>query len=331
MSSNRELVPAETADLHLRKHAIFAASIVLAMVIGVIVVTSTPSRKKGREEEVFLFRRTLRSKGGSASPTLDPKTCFDNRNELGDAVEIFIRNESEAMSILNETYGLPIGTWCFSESLKNMSYVFYETSTFNEDISTWDTSNVEDMSRMFYRASSFNGDLAAWDVAKVSTMQSMFQEASAFNQDLSSWETSSVENLIATFRYASSFNKNLAGWDVSKVSTMQYTFLGATSFDQTLSSWDTSRVEDMSLMFDSASSFNKDLSAWDVSKVSTMREMFQDAVAFNLSLCSWGTKLTNDSNVDDMFYDATSCPNIENNGNPNLTATVPGPFCYACN
>ncbi|MGY8940329.1 MAG: BspA family leucine-rich repeat surface protein, partial [Flavobacteriales bacterium] len=65
----------------------------------------------------------------------------------------------------------------------NTSYMFtYSTSTnfsetshsFNQNISSWDVSNVTTMRMMFHRASSFNQDISAWDVSKVTSMRSMF-------------------------------------------------------------------------------------------------------------------------------------------------------------
>ncbi|WP_338976302.1 BspA family leucine-rich repeat surface protein [Spiroplasma endosymbiont of Monopis laevigella] len=44
---------------------------------------------------------------------------------------------------------------------------FYGASAFNQDLSTWNTSNVIYMSCMFYGASSFNQDLSTWNVEKV--------------------------------------------------------------------------------------------------------------------------------------------------------------------
>eukprot|EP00548_Thalassiothrix_antarctica_P007799 CAMPEP_0194134350 /NCGR_PEP_ID=MMETSP0152-20130528/4435_1 /TAXON_ID=1049557 /ORGANISM="Thalassiothrix antarctica, Strain L6-D1" /LENGTH=39 /DNA_ID= /DNA_START= /DNA_END= /DNA_ORIENTATION= len=37
-----------------------------------------------------------------------------------------------------------------------MNGMFHDASSFNQNISSWDTSNVEDMRHMFYNASSFD-------------------------------------------------------------------------------------------------------------------------------------------------------------------------------
>jgi surface protein len=51
-------------------------------------------------------------------------------------------------------------------------------SSFNQDISSWDTSNVQDMSYMFCNAESFDQDIGDWDTSNVETMNKMFYELS---------------------------------------------------------------------------------------------------------------------------------------------------------
>ena len=60
-----------------------------------------------------------------------------------------------------QVYGWPMNSWCVG-NVEDMSYLFSEMYTFNEDINGWDTSSATDMSYMFAGASSFNQDLCSW-------------------------------------------------------------------------------------------------------------------------------------------------------------------------
>ena len=226
--------------------------------------------------------------------------------------------------------------------VSDMNGMFVGAIAFNGDISTWDTSGVTDMGWMFsandslkFGASSdppisvFNQDISLWDVSKVTVMSEMFAGAWRFNQDLSSWNTSSCHDMAMMFFFASSFNGNISTWDTSQVTSpgsMYSMFSAAAAFNQDLSRWNVSGVTNMEQMFALATSFNQDLSAWNMSRETDVSLMFNLARSFNQNLCSWGNTLPKNASVSTMFS-GSSCP-VQSD--PNLTAALPGPFCYAC-
>jgi surface protein len=233
--------------------------------------------------------------------------CFTDRTELRNAISQFLNDgcsdDNNCKNTVVQNYGWPIGSWCVS-NVTDMSLMFSDLISFNEDLSSWDVSQVTDMSRMFLRASSFNQDLSSWDVSQVTDMSYIFARASSFNQDLSSWDVSQVTNMTSVFSGASSFNQDLSSWDVSQVTDMSRIFLRASSFNQDLSSWDVSQVTYMSSMFLRALSFNQDLSSWDVSQVTHMGWMFLRASSFNEDLSSWDVSQVTDMRK--MFVGASS-------------------------
>ena len=190
-----------------------------------------------------------------------------------------------------------------TSSVTDMSHMFYRASSFDGDLSDWNTSSVTDMSHMFYRASSFDGDLSDWNTSSVTNMSHMFEDASSFNRPLSKWDVSKVTDMSHMFEDASSFNRALSKWDVSSVTNMSNMFDGASSFNRPLSNWDVSKVTDMSYMF-ARTSFDGDLSNWNVSKVTDMAGMFAFANSFNRDLSDWDVSSV--TNMDSMFDDAGS-------------------------
>jgi surface protein len=218
---------------------------------------------------------------------------FNTKADLQTAVDLYVEDKNNAISNYGE-----INTWDVS-NISDMSALFFDKSTFNENIADWDTSNVNDMSRMFSRASSFNQDISNWDTSSVTNMEEMFAWTS-FNRDISSWDVSNVESFFRTFAYTTAFNQPIGSWDVSSAVTISGMFRGSndqtrTVFNQDISSWNTSNVINMSEVFAYAD-FNQDIGDWDISNVRLLTAMFTYNPYFNQDIGEWDLSSMTDAN-----------------------------------
>ena len=170
------------------------------------------------------------------------------------------------------------------------------------------TSGIVNMNNLFRvedgygGTTSFNGDISHWDTSDVTSIFAMFFDARSFNQDISNWDTSNVTNMEFTFDGASVFNQDIGSWDTSSVDSMRYMFRYATAFNQNIGNWDTGNVTNMNFMFQNATAFNQDLSGWCVSEIDTVPNGFAVGAAsvFNTArqpnwgqTCSSGGKIIN--------------------------------------
>ena len=233
------------------------------------------------------------------------KETLSLREDVASAVRITFtdgaRFPDDASSFFENVKGeisfqstIPLDT----SNVVNMRAMFAGTK-FNQDISSWNTSNVTDMSYMFASAVMFNQDISNWNTSKVTDMSFMFSNAKAFNQPLKSWNTSNVTATTAMFCF-SRFNQEIGDWDTSKVTSMKGMFCHS-PFNQDISKWNTSKVTDMSWMFENTP-FNKPIGNWDVSKVTDMSWMFINAWAFNQPLNNWDVSKVTD--MHGMFKNA---------------------------
>ena len=178
-------------------------------------------------------------------------------------------------------------------AVTDMSRMFQNATSFNQDIGRWDVGKVINMHAMFHGATAFNQEISNWDVSNVEIMRNMFWKATSFNKDIGSWDVSNVTSITWMFEGATSFNQDISDWNVSSSTSMLGMFKDATSFNQDISRWDMSNVESTTSMFDGATSFNQDISGWDVSNVIYMTGMFKGATSFNQDLGDWTSHAIN--------------------------------------
>jgi len=197
-----------------------------------------------------------------------------------------------------------ISSWDTS-NVTNMSYMFFSTPQgapheFNKNIGSWNTAKVTNMTQMFRRCNKFNQPIGSWNTASVTDMTEMFRE-SVFNQPIGSWNTANVTSMSFMFS-ESVFNQPLGLWNVAKVTRMDYMF-DASPFNQSIDSWDTANVLQMQAMFNNNIKFNQPLNSWNTNKVQYMFQMFSGATKLNQPLSNWNT--ANVTHMDYMFYNAT--------------------------
>jgi surface protein len=157
------------------------------------------------------------------------------------------------------------------------------------------TTHMTNMNTLFFFATTFNGDISSWDTAKVSSMDGMFSNVEEFDQDISKWNVSEVRIMNSMFYRAFKFNKYIGSWNTAKVTDMSYMFTNARAFNQPIGEWNTSNVETMTNMFNDATAFNNggtpNIYFLNTSKVTNMDYMFQNAQAFNQNISAWNVTL----------------------------------------
>ena len=185
-----------------------------------------------------------------------------------------------------------------------MGSMFSNAPAFNQNIGSWDVSNVTNMAAMFSSAISFNQNIGGWNVSNVTNMGGMFDQAIVFNQPIGSWNVSNVIAMGYMFRQAIIFNQPIGSWNVGNVTNMSNMFSNASAFNQPIDSWNVSSVIDMDSMFFNdpmfgPSSFDQPIGSWNVGNVTNMSSMFAGAQLsinnYDALLIGWSTIAPNEN------------------------------------
>lgn len=89
------------------------------------------------------------------------------------------------LSGADEMFNQPLAAWN-TPNYTRMGRIFARASSFNQPL-PWNVERVADLSAMFTDATSFNQDLSDRLVSSVSDFYPMFLGATAFNQNLCAW------------------------------------------------------------------------------------------------------------------------------------------------
>ena len=188
-----------------------------------------------------------------------------------------------------------------------------------EDISKWNTKNVNNMTCMFNSCLSLKllPDISKWNIKNVNSINGIFCNCSELSclPDISLWDTSNVKDMGSIFSLCSSLNSlqvDISNWNTENVKDMSGMFYGCEKLTSLpdISKWKINKVNDLSYLFNNCTSLKSlpDISIWDTSNVINMKKIFCNCKSLkNLpDISKWNT-----INVNDMSYMFYNCNSLE--------------------
>lgn len=196
---------------------------------------------------------------------------IDAINELTLTADIFPINNQKYS--IQPSYYVNLNSDIFTST--STSYAIFQSVTLNS---------------MFSATTSFNQDLSNWNTSNVTNMRLLFYGPAGTSTNFSLWDVSRVTNFWGMFRgLTTSLNPDVGGWNISSATDLEDMFYANVAFDRDLSAWDTSNVTNMTAMF-RFSSYDRDISAWNISSLTTAHLMFDGG---SLSTANYDLLLNN--------------------------------------
>ena len=226
--------------------------------------------------------------------------------------------------------------------MTSMIALFSATSSFNSDISSWDTSRVTNMDYMFSGAFAFNQNIRHWDVYNLLSKPEKpigFSSDSPIHnypENMPAWSslfldtTNNVTIKTTLLSFSSdtpifikanprgtgmewfavvnnSLRANIRNYakGIATDGSSKFIPTGQTPPETTpvpFKNIVTTQLTSMDSMFLNTLSFNSDISSWDTSRVTSMYQMFDSSHEFNSDISNWNTSRV--TNMIYMFYGA---------------------------
>ena len=205
-----------------------------------------------------------------------------------------------------------------TESVTDMSCMFYGCNFTSLDVSHLDTKSVTDMGFMFAECSSLTSlDLSRFNTENVTNMEGMFYSCSSLTTlDLSSFNTEKVTNMRGLFDHCTALTSlNISNFNTDNVTTMAGMFSECSSLiSLNVSNFNTQNVTDMACMFSGCSSLiSLDVSNFNTDNVTNMAFMFSGYSLPELNVSNFNTE--NVTDMSGMFIDCNLLKTIYADGN----------------